>query len=161
MCNFFSLVVTQNGIYHDINNHSHSHIIEMFGIDDVNPDLVRIEAIPRDYSKLDEFDIKIDQDDIPSWFNLDCEHDEILKVINKYTYMEKTLSCVTQNGYLIRHMTPKQRTPDVCLAAATQSGYSIQYMTPKQRTQEICLAAVTQDGHSVRYMTPEQKGYLK
>jgi hypothetical protein len=36
MCKFYSLVITEGNIYSDINNHSHSKIIEKFNLEKLN-----------------------------------------------------------------------------------------------------------------------------
>ena len=40
------------------------------------------------------------------------------------------LAAVQQDGHAVEHLTPEQRTPEVCLAAVQQYGYAVQYLTP-------------------------------
>jgi hypothetical protein len=139
MCNFFSLVITKTGLYHLIKNQSHADIIKEYGLqkEDNGFDLVKIEAIPIDYNTMSEFDIKIDQDIIPNWFNLEADRDEILKAIRKYSLKELQLAAVNQNGHAINYIeNPSEKLK---LAAVEQNWFAIRYI--ENPSEKLKLAA--------------------
>jgi hypothetical protein len=150
MCKFYSLVITEGSIYSDINNHSHSKIIEKFNLErfDREQNLVKIEAAPKDYNTMEDFSITIDQDNIPSWFNLKVESDEILKHIKKYSLEELQIAAVKQNGLSIQFI--KNPSESIQLAAVKQNGLSIQFI--KNPSESIQLAAVKQNVYAIQYI---------
>jgi hypothetical protein len=148
MCKFYSLVITEGNIYSDIDNHSHSKIIEKFNLEkfDREQNLVKIEAIPKYCNTMEDFYITIDQDNIPSWFNLKVESDEILKHIKKHSLEELQIAAVKKNGHAIQHI--KNPSESVQLAAVEQDGYAIQYI--KNPSESVQLAAVKQNGYAIQ-----------
>lgn len=109
MSKFFSLIVTKDNIYYDLDNHSHTHILNKYGIDDKkDSDFVKIEAIPKNYSTMESFNIWLDQDYIPDWFNLGIESEFILKKIKENSLEELHISCLKQDENLIKFLIKKQ-----------------------------------------------------
>jgi len=55
---------------------------------------------------------------------------------------ERCLAVVQNNGYALKHVPLKLRTPEMCLAAVQDDGGSLQSVPLKLRTPELCLIAV-------------------
>jgi hypothetical protein len=177
MCKFYSLIITEGNIYSDLNEHSHSKIIEKFNLEkfDRNQNLVKIEAVPKDYNTMEDFEITVDQDNIPSWFNLEVEADEILKHIKKHSLEELQLAAVNESGYAIQYIENpseamklaavnqegcaikciKNPSEAVQLAAVNKNCYAIKYI--ENRTEAVKLAAVNQDGYAIKYIENPSK----
>lgn len=89
----------------------------------------------------------------------------VLKAIQKnpnlIQYIKKPsevvcLETVKLQGGLLGFLSPRQRTPHVCLEAVRQNGYALQFV--EHQTEQICLEAVRQKGWALAYVhhpTPE------
>ena len=158
MCYFFSLVLTENNIFYDIANHSHSHIIEKYKLVDSCDELVKIEVTPHDYNTMAGWQVKVDQDQTPRWFDRELEEKHVLKVvkaaIKDISVEELQLAAVKQKGHAIQHITnPSEK---VQLAAVKQDGYSLRYIT--NPSEELQLVAVEQNGHVIPFIiNPSEK----
>ena len=77
MCNFFSAIITKDGIIYDPQTDAHEDLIKKAGLDDttMKPDFVRIEVNPKDSDifnhDLDNWQFKVDQDLLPDWWTDD------------------------------------------------------------------------------------------
>jgi|GEM_PF-1417085 len=75
MCEFFTAIITKDGIIYDADTDSHEDLLEKSGIRDssLNPNFVRIELLPKDKNifnqKSSNWYLKVDQDLIPKWFD--------------------------------------------------------------------------------------------
>ncbi len=75
MCQFKSAIWTRKGLLYSLDTDKHETLIKENNLDDssTKPDFVRIEFVPKSnyfesYKRIDDFDLRIDQDLIPSWF---------------------------------------------------------------------------------------------
>jgi hypothetical protein len=81
MCKFYSAIVLRNGdLLHNENLTSHEDLIDFFEIKDIqiNCDkFVRVEFSPEndnDFSDIEKYQLRIDEDSIPEWFEKHREY---------------------------------------------------------------------------------------
>ena len=83
MCNFFSAVITREEILYLLDKDAHENIIGNYNLKD-NGDFVRVEYIPKDNDIFnhneENWQLKIDQDFIPDWFNHKFEEEQMKKL---------------------------------------------------------------------------------
>ena len=90
MCKFFSAVITKNNIFWDNYLDSHEDIIDKFKIKDKigeNINIVRIEFFPKNdnvFSDIENWIFRIDQDNVPKWFNKEKSYKEIKRIMVLY-----------------------------------------------------------------------------
>ena len=89
MCQFFSAIITKNGIIFNSATDSHEDLLEQAGIkdDSSSPDFVRVELLPKDHDifnhQLDNWELKVDQDIIPAWFNKESTESKAKEAIQQ------------------------------------------------------------------------------
>jgi len=89
MCNFLSAVITKDQILFDYWDDSHENLIQKHHLDDrsINPQFVRVELLNKNddiYDQnVDNWDLKIDQDYIPDWFDKDKSEIKMRKILKK------------------------------------------------------------------------------
>ena len=68
-------------------------------------------------------------------------YSEVIHLFNEQQCIKFVISV---NGN-ITYLTPKQRTPAVCMATVQAYGLNVKYLTSQERTFEVCLAAFIQN----------------
>jgi len=108
MCSFFSCIVTKDRVYWNKYIDSHSALIDKYNLNDtvIHPlaKVVRVEVIPPlpnhvFESDIDKWKIEINQDFLPSWFDLQKYEDRI------YTALEKCLKEVVIDNKEIKRLS--------------------------------------------------------
>ena len=73
MCQFASGILGKLDVYSRQDLHSHTAIMEAFGIkdDDLNPNFVKYEIVPtgKNLMYMEKWEFRLDQDKLPGWFN--------------------------------------------------------------------------------------------
>ena len=134
MCQFFSFIVTEGKLLYDLENHSHSHILEKYNIkdEDDSPEFVRVELVPKKNiasTNKEDYEFIVDQDFKPEWFNAEIEFDacfDLYQKLLKKDLKALQISCVKQNGYAIRYIDNPCK--DAQLEAVKQNGCAIYYI---------------------------------
>ena len=156
MCKFFSFIVTQSKILYDLDNHSHTSILEKHGIEDrrLSPEFVRVELIPKvnlESTSIVDFRFHVDQDFRPDWFDSNVEYEACFKEYQKLLNENREaflVSAVEQDGYIIQSI--KNPSEKLQRLAVTQKGYAIQFIkNPSEKIQEL---AVSRNGYAIRYI---------
>jgi hypothetical protein len=103
MCKFFSAIVTKNGdLYYNKFTHSHEDLIDLFNLrEGLKADnFIRIEYYPEnnDLSDLLSYQLHVDEQSIPEWFNDDLKE----QIVNKLNFvLEKMIISNEEKKILI------------------------------------------------------------
>jgi len=87
MCQFFSGIITEKKILYDLDYDSHEKLIKKNGLDDttMKPKFIRVELLPPNGNIFDQnlskWDLRVDQDIIPKWFNEKQAEKEMRKAL--------------------------------------------------------------------------------
>ena len=91
MCNFFSAIVTPTKVLWDSKIDSHTQLIETFKLKDdtKEPNFVRVEIVPPDYSEKSFRDVslwkfKTDQDLLPKWYKEKHAKIKTIEAVEEY-----------------------------------------------------------------------------
>ena len=67
------------------------------------------------------------------------------------------VAALTLNGYLLQYLTPKQKTPELCMLAVKNDGSALGYVPERKRTDEIVEAAVSRSSSAMEYASEKQR----
>src|SRR5208283_2438608 len=101
MCKFFSAVVTKNGeVYYNKFTTSHEDLIDLNNLKEGNNynNFIKLEYYPdNDLSDLSSYELHVDEDSIPDWFNDNFKEN----VINKLNAVIKSMILIDVNIKLL------------------------------------------------------------
>lgn len=127
-----------------------------------NAAIVTIPSDARVYREPCGLKLKADKIEIVKMFDRSGDKNQAVWEKNFASFVSDdagpTMSDATLASYgnLLQHVSPANRTAELCLAAVTQNGFALRYVI--DQTPEICLAAVTRSGMALIHVidqTPE------